>query len=161
MSEKIFSTKTGYCHISPDRIVLTRNGITGDVVNSSTGSTIKKALIIYLVISAYFFYKGFTLFAQGAIIEAVLYSFMAVFLLIVTINSRNNSAVATIQRDSIVRVSFKKAIPLITRSYFEVFFKDETGAVKKRLIMLAGSLSDGKSEAENALKIIKEEGLIK
>jgi len=41
-----------------------------------------------------------------------------------------------------------------------VLFEDENGKVKKRLIMLPGSLTDGQNETEKAIKIMTEEKLL-
>jgi hypothetical protein len=48
----------------------------------------------------------------------------------------------------------------LTRSRFEVKFEDENGKIKKRLIMLPGSLTGGKIETEKAIKLMKEERLL-
>ena len=44
---------------------------------------------------------------------------------------------------------------------FEIKFEDEDGRIKKRLIMLPGSLSDGSDETSRAIEIMKNSGLIK
>jgi len=41
-----------------------------------------------------------------------------------------------------------------------VLFEDENGKVKKRLIMLPGSLTDEQNETEKAIKIMTEEKLL-
>jgi hypothetical protein len=41
-----------------------------------------------------------------------------------------------------------------------VRFEDENGGIKKRLIMLPGSLGDGQKETEKAIKIMIEENLL-
>jgi hypothetical protein len=40
-------------------------------------------------------------------------------------------------------------------------FNDDKKKLKKRLIMLPGSLNDGKNETEKALQIMRSEGMIK
>ena len=57
-------------------------------------------------------------------------------------------------------VKLKKALKGLTRSRFEVMFEDEKGKIKKRLIMLPGSLSDGQNETEKAIEIMTEEQLL-
>ena len=55
---------------------------------------------------------------------------------------------------------FIKAIPRVTRSRFEILFEDEKGKIKKRIIMLPGSLNDGENETEKAFEIMKSEKII-
>lgn len=43
-AEKKFRTKTGCYHILPDKIVLTRNGIIGDISKIAAGNSIYRIL---------------------------------------------------------------------------------------------------------------------
>ena len=74
--------------------------------------------------------------------------------------SLNNSTTSISDRNSIVNIKFKKAIIGLTRSRFEVLFKDDQGKIKKRLIILPGSAFDGQSVTLIALKIMTEERLL-
>ena len=62
MEEKIFRTKTGFCHILQDKIVLTRDGSTGSATNAVPGksNSVVRTLIIYGLLTVYFAYKAFT-----------------------------------------------------------------------------------------------------
>jgi len=145
MEEKIFRTKTGFCHILPDRIVLTRDGIAGSANNAVSGksNSVGRTLMIYGLLTIYFAYKAFTMFSKGELVWAVLYSLVVVFNIYAIATSINNSSASVIERSKIKSVAFKNAKPGITRSYFEIFFEDENGKIKKRLVMLPGSLSKG------------------
>jgi len=46
-NEKTFKTKTRYCHILPNKIILTRDGIIGNVAKVTVGNNIYRILIIY------------------------------------------------------------------------------------------------------------------
>ena len=160
--EKIFRTKTGFCHILPDKIVLTREGIAGSAVNAVPGKTksIGRTLIIYGLLTIYFAYKAFTMFSKGETVWAGLYFLVVVFNIYAIATSINNSTASVIERSKIKSVTFKNAQPGITRSYFEIYFEDENGKIKKRLIMLPGSLSNGNNETQKAMQIMQEEGLL-
>lgn len=160
MEEKIFRTKTGYCHILRDRIELTRNGAIGSAAKGVSGN-ITRTLIIYVALTLFFAYKSFYLFKDGDNIRAGLYSLFVLFNIYAIARSVNNSSAPMILRSKIRSVVFNKAKPGLTRSYFEVLFEDDNGKIKKRLIMLPGSLSDGSDATKQALKIMHEEGLIK
>ena len=159
-NEKIFRTKTGFCHVMPDKIVLTRDGIRGNAAKVMVGNSISRILIIYGVISCGLFYFAYKSYTIGQIVQTIFFGFLGVFLLYGIVMSINNSSASIIERNKIRNVIFKRAIVGLTRSRFEVLFENEQGKVKKRLIMLPDSLSDGQNETEKALKIMTEAGLI-
>jgi len=159
-TEKTFKTKTGYCHIFPDKIILSRNGVAGSVVKVTVGNNITRILLIYGLLAAFLLYLAFDSFQDGQTTIAVFQVLLSIYLLFNVSRSLNNSAEPIIDRERIQNVKYKKAVPGLTRSYFEVYFLDEKDKVKKRLIMLPGSLSDGKDETGKAIQIMKEENLL-
>ncbi|PHR22528.1 MAG: phosphoribosylaminoimidazolesuccinocarboxamide synthase [Fluviicola sp.] len=158
--EKIFKTKTGFCHIFPDKIVLTRDGIVGNVAKVTVGNNITRILIIYGAITIGLFYFGFEAYKNGQTFQPILFGLIGLYLIYGIANSLNNSATPIIDRQKIKEVKLKKALKGLTRSRFEVMFEDEKGKIKKRLIMLPGSLSDGQNETEKAIEIMTEEQLL-
>ena len=159
-NEKTFKTKTGFCHILPDKIVLTRDGIIGNVAKVTVGNNISRILIIYGGLSLGLFYFAFDSYKNGQITQPILFGLLGIYLVYGIVNSINNSATPIIDRQKIKEVKLKKAIIGLTRSRFEVLFEDEQGKIKKRLIMLPGSLTDGQNEKEKAIKIMTDEKLI-
>ncbi|RDC56522.1 phosphoribosylaminoimidazolesuccinocarboxamide synthase [Pedobacter chinensis] len=159
-NEKTFKTKTGFCHILPDKIVLTREGIIGNVATVTVGNNISRILIIYGGLAIGLFYLAFDSYTEGQIAPLILFGLFGIYLVYGIVNSINNSATPIIDRQNIKEVKFKKAIVGLTRSRFEVLFEDEQGKLKKRLILLPGSLTDGQSETEKAIKIMTDEKLI-
>jgi hypothetical protein len=158
-SPKSFQTKTGFCHILPDKILLTREGFVGEAAHITTGNNIARPLILYALIAGLLFYTAYNNFIDGEKVPAVFFAAIGFWLVYGIITSINNSATPVIHRNDIQRVIFKKAIPGLTRSRFEVFFI-ENGKVKKRLIMLPGSLSGGLGATNNALEIMRGEKLL-
>ena len=159
-NENTFKTKTGFCHILPDKIVLTRDGIIGNVATVTVGNNISRILFIYGGLSIGLFYLAFDNFKNGQTAQPILFGLLGIYLVYGIVNSINNSATPIIDRQKIRDVKFKKAIVGLTRSRFEVLFEDEQGKIKKRLIMLPGSLTDGQNETEKAIKIMTDEKLI-
>ncbi len=159
--EKTFKTKTGFCHILPDKIVLTRDGIVRNVAKVTVGNNIARILIIYGAITVGLFYFAFDAYQNGQTLQAILFGLIGLYLIYGIFNSLNNSATPVIDRQKIKDVRFKNAIKSLTRSRFEVMFEDESGKVKKRLIMLPGSMTNGQNETEKAIQIMKEEQLLK
>ncbi|MFV0530757.1 MAG: phosphoribosylaminoimidazolesuccinocarboxamide synthase [Flavobacteriales bacterium] len=158
--EKIFKTKIGFCHILPDKIVLTRDGIIGNVAKVTVGNNVSRILWIYGAITIGLFYLVFNSYKNGQIFQPIFLGLIALYLLYGIITSLNNSATPIINRNKIQQVKFKKAIKGLTRSRFEVLFEDENGKMKKRLIMLPGLFIDRENETEKAIKIMTEEKLI-
>lgn len=158
--EKTFKTKTGFCHVLPDKIILTRDGIIGNVAKVATGSHISRILTIYGALSLGLFYFAYDHFIKEQTTPAIIFCLAGIYLAFGIAKSIRNSATPVIDRQKIREVRFKKAIPGLTRSRFEVFFENEQGRIKKRLIMLPGSLSGGENETEKAVQIMTGENLI-
>ncbi|MEP6584471.1 MAG: hypothetical protein ABJA90_09390 [Ginsengibacter sp.] len=159
-NENMFKTKTGFCHILPDKIVLTRDGVVGNVAKALVANNILRILLIYGVLSVGFLYFAFDSYQKEQMFQSILFGLFGLYLIYGIISSINNSATPIIDRNKIKEVKFKKAIVGLTRSRFEVFFEDENGKTKKRLIMLPGSMTDGQNETAKAIKIMTRENLI-
>lgn len=159
-SDKMFKTKTGFCHILPDKIVLTRNGLRGDLAVVAAGSNIARLLITYTGLATVLFYVAYTAFRHGDTGEAIFFGALGAFLLLGVLRSLNNSATPVIERSSIQSVRFVRGFTGLTRSRFEVRFANEKGQIKKRLIMLPGTVTGGREEAQKALIIMRSENLI-
>ena len=160
MEQNIFRTKTGYCHILADRILLTRDGIAGNIAKLTVGNKISRILIIYGLISIFLFYFAFEYFKEDKFASMVFNIILGLFLLYNIKKSLNYSAASIIARDRIKEVKFMNAKFGATRSAFEIVFEDNNGKLKKRLILLPGSLNNGSAETEKALAIMKSEKLI-
>jgi len=159
--EKTFKTKTGFCHILPDKIVLTRDGVVGNVAKVTVGNNIARILLIYGAITVGLFYFGYEVYKNGQTLQPIFFGLIGLILIYGIVSSLNNSATPIIDREKIKDVKLKKAVKGLTRSRFEVLFEDENGKIKKRLIMLPGSLTDGQNETEKAVEIMKGEQLLK
>ena len=158
--EKRFKTKTGFCHILPDRIILTKDGVIGNISKVAVGSNVTRVLLIYGALAVFLFYTAFDGFQHGQKLSSVFFALFGLFLIYGVINSINNSAVSIIKRDKIKNVKLKEAIFGLTRSRCEVLFEDDNQKIKKRLIMLPGSLNDGQNETEKAVQIMRDEKLL-
>ena len=144
----------------PDKIVLSRDGIIGNVAETTIGNNISRILMIYGGLSAFLFYSAYNGFQKEQIFISILFTTIGLFLIYGIFTSLNNSATPIIERNKIKGIKLKKAIFGLTRSRFEVLFEDDNGKIKKRLIMLPGSMTDGKNETEKAIRIMTEEKLL-
>ncbi len=157
--EKKFRTKTGYCHILPDKIILTKDGIIGNIAKITVGNGISRILIIYTLFAVFFLYFAFKAYQESKIVTTLFYVGFAGYLLYKVKQSTNYSATSTIERNKIKEIKFIDAKYGAKRSRFEVLFEDERGEIKTRLILLPGSLNDGENETKKALEIMKSEKL--
>jgi len=159
-NEKVFKTKTGFCHIFPDKIILTRDGIIGTVAKVTVGKGMARMFFIYGALSLWLFYTAYNSYLQGQLFQPILFLLLGLGLIFGILSSLNNSATPVIERNKIRNVKFKKGIAGITRSRFEVFFEDENGKIKRRMIMLPGSMTGGQEATEQAIKIMTDEKLM-
>ena len=159
-NEKRFKTKTGYCHILPDKIVLTRDGIIGNISQTVVGNGIFRILIIYSAFSIFLLYFAFKAYQENKIFTTLFHIVFAGYLFYKIKQSMNYSATSSIERNKIKEVKFIDAKYGATRSRFDVLFEDEKGKIKTRLILLPGSLNDGENETKKALEIMKSEKII-
>lgn len=157
--EYTFRTKTGSCTITPGEIVLTRSGVRGAMAERTIGNSIARPLIIYGILGIAMLAYGILTFSDGDPVGGVLFSLIGGVFIWNVVASRNNSAVPLIKRSAIRSVEAHPPRPPFTRGYFTVFFEDG-GAVRKRLIMLPGSMEGGGDEYKRAEAAMREAGLL-
>jgi hypothetical protein len=157
-ADNIFKTKTGFCYVLPDKIVLTREGVAGEAAKRFVGSSIARPLIIYGLLSIFNLYNAWTSFIEKKYGFTSFFASLGIWFIYSIFSNLNNSATPEISRDTIQKIVFKPAKPGLTRAYFEVIFI-ENGESKKRLILLPGSFTNGSTEATKALEVFKSQGL--
>jgi len=158
-NEKTFRTKTGFCHVTADKIILTRDGAVGNLSKVIVGNTIWRIVIIYGIISVGLIYFAYESYVIGDIATALPLGLIAFYFVYGIVKSLNNSATPVIERKDILRVTYHAGTSGLTRPRFVVEFTDN-GRTKKRLIPLPGSLSGGQSEADKAVEIMKSAKLL-
>lgn len=162
MEELKFKTKTGYCQILPDKIVLT--GETPRQQNQNSGLVIQILFLGLFTVGT--ISAGLKSYSQenylGIFLSFVLTALFLFFILLlghILLNLDGYSNSPEILRDSIQKIKFTKAIPVFTLAYFTVYFNDKKGK-KKRLIILPGLLKDGPAETKRALDVMKKANLL-
>ena len=94
-TEKVFRTKTGYCHVLPDRIRLTRSGVAGGAAQTMVGNRIGRILVIYAVIALFAAYSSWKAFQRHDLLMTFVYAGLAAILVYNVVRSWNNSAAST------------------------------------------------------------------
>ena len=160
LQEYKFRTKTGVCTITPQQVILDRQGARGEVAKTVFGNGIHRALAIYAVLGIFLLIFGVSMLAQGDEISSAIYILLGLMFLWNVFTSRSNSSASVIERSAIQSVDAHPPRPPFTRGYFSVWFM-ENGSKRRRLIILPGSLSSGNEEYRKALAILQEAGLLK
>jgi hypothetical protein len=159
ITENTFRTKTGTCLVTPDKILLTREKVRGAVSQYVFGNSIARTLIIYTLLGLAALAVSIRSYVNGNYSEAIILCLIGIIFLFNVVASRNNSATLVINRSAIHSVKAHMPHPPATRGYFTVMF-EENGKIRKRLIMLPGSMENGREEYARAEAIMHASGLL-
>lgn len=113
--------------------------------------------VLFMLLFLWFIYLEYE---RGNTIMSFIYVFFALFLSVNFLRSFDYSYVPVISRKDISQVRFINSIPLLTRAYFIVNFRNEHGKEQKRPILLPGILQKGETEKKHALQVMKDAKLI-
>lgn len=158
-TEKTFRTKTGFCHVTADKIILTRDGVIGNISSVTVGNNISRILIIYGLLSIVLIYFAYDSYVKGDTAMTLFFGLIGLYLIYGIVKSRHNSATPIIERKDIKNVTYNSGTSGLTRPRFEIEFNDN-GQIKKRLIILPGTLGGEQSEGAKAVQIMKDEKLL-
>ena len=159
-SECSFLTKTGVCVITPGFIELKRSNWRGKIADVLIGTSIGRVLVIYGLFVAAFILGAIQAWTHKSPLPAIMLLMFALVLVRSIIRSLGFSATPEVDREDIIRIDAMPPRKGITRGFFIVHFRDETGKEMKRIIILRGWLEGGTGEYEKALNIFHKEGLI-
>ena len=154
---RIFKTKSGYCHITKDRLILSRNEIikTPDEVFGRDYHFF--FLCLYAVLAAVMIYLSYRGYQMAEYYISGCFFVLASFLLIHMYASRNNSLTNVIIRSKITDIQFRKAVSPRKSAYFIIFFEDNDGNIKRRFIELPSVADGDETSIQRALDIMSEE----
>ncbi|MBW2464678.1 MAG: hypothetical protein JRH11_23725, partial [Deltaproteobacteria bacterium] len=154
-----FRTKTGVCTITPTQVLISRDGARGALARLLIGKSVWRALVLHSVTALLLFGLGVRLLMSSRTVTGALLCFIGALLLRAVVRSRNNTAASEIARTDVVKLEAHPPRTGVTRGYFTVHYR-EGSAVKKRAIILPGSLSGGAAEYSKAKQILADEGLL-
>jgi hypothetical protein len=157
-SHPIFRTKTGVCELTPEYIVLSRQGLRGKSAELLIGRSILPVLIFHAGLGIIL--VGYAIFSIQ-IAEYFIAFFAALtggFLLRGAYRSRNVSATPIVARRSIRSVVAMAPVPPMTRGYFVVTFV-VANKEKTRMIILPGVLQGGAEEYQRAIAAMESAGI--
>lgn len=159
METATFRTTTGFCHLFPDQIVFSKQKQSVDFSQLKSDNRVYQNVIIYVILVGLCAYWAFRSYEQHLMIRFYLLCSIGGILLLSILRLFSYSDTAVILRKQITGVQFRKAVPFVNYAQFTVFFTDEKGRRKKRLILLPGKLND-QSETQTAVEKMEQAGYI-
>ena len=158
--EQKFRTKTGYCHILPDKIILSTTGVLGNIDEVKYKENSKGILVLYGVLAAALLFSGYTNYLIGQNITAFIFAGFGMMLVNGIARSINFSGTPLINRNDIKEVIFKKGIWGVSGARFEIMFTNEKGQIRKRLIILSSLFKPNEEDTLEAVQIMVDSGLL-
>jgi hypothetical protein len=159
VAEFTFRTKTGICTVTPDRLVIKREGIRGEMARQTFGNSIGRALGIYGILGVLSLVGGIWLLIKANYASGSILSLLGAVYVFSVIISWNNSAASVIERSLVQSVGAHRPHFPFTRGWFTVHFLDD-GKKRKRFIPLPGGMSGGGKEYRHALSVMKKTGWV-
>jgi hypothetical protein len=157
LTEYKFRTKTGFCIINAERIILKREGIDGQIADRVYGHSISHALSIYSVTGIAAIAVGIWLLLDKNYFTGGFCCVVGVLFILNVIASRNNSAANIIERSTVISVKAHPPHPPFTRPYFIVNFLED-GKKRRRIIYLPGVMFGEKEEYRLASELMSKAG---
>ena len=160
--EKIFITKDGICQIYPDKIVLSKKGIFGNMNKVSLTLNRVKTLLVYGIFSIIVLNLANKTYTNGSTSYAIGLGLLGLVLIYFMISKLRNSDKTVIERKYVKGITFKEGIKGITLPQFDVKFQNKNGNLDLISIPLTSSFlsSGGQDNIEKAIKIMTEAELL-
>ncbi len=155
-----FRTKTGYCHILPDKIAFSRSGKLDKNGEPKKGIHISFMTVVFFVIAALCVLIFFLMFQSATVVPKVLVGLLIFFMVGGTLTIMSNTTVPSIDRSKILSLEYIEGQQGLTSSRFHVKIDIGKHKPEERLIILPGYLTGGDEEAEKAQQLFKDQGLL-
>lgn len=155
-----FMTNPGYCHILDNQIVFAEQEKIQSFTKINSKNSINNVRIKYALLSVLNFIFAFINLKNEQLSDTIFFACLGLVFLTFILFSINKSTTNLIKRNKIKTIIHKKSILGLFGSRFIIFFEDEMGKIKKRLILLPGFYNNGNKETKKALEIMRREKLI-
>jgi hypothetical protein len=156
---RAFNTRYGVCHLLPDRIELSRNDLTGKVVAWLYGKGYERLSVLYISLAVVFFLAAlFCILIRNYFLTFFFLIFAGLDLYALRLN-RGMSFAPVILRENIESVMYYPAVEGVSRAMFTVIYRNGDRKLLRR-ISLPGQYQNGDMIAEEALRMMRDEGLI-
>lgn len=153
--EASFRTKYGFCHIFPDRIVLTEGGGTGTSQQLEKELTPTRKTVYFIAYTVLCASVSWFFIDEGKWIGAVVMGLIWLYFSYIFLRNFHVSTPPVIPRKQIRSVSYQKASRLLGNPFFVIDYTDEKGNAAKRYIAMKSIADGGGEEIETAIAVWK------
>ena len=156
-SRKIFKTRSGYCELLPDRIVLSPDGeAVADPdkkpkMRLDARSAIRILAGIFLIVLSYI--------RRNEVGEkSWLFVVLGVFVILLgVLGFKLKGRRREILKSNVRNIKFGKSLSVLSKGYFAINFTDENGDEKTEMIMLPGSVGTSFFKFNDPLEVMESE----
>ncbi|MCP4459611.1 MAG: phosphoribosylaminoimidazolesuccinocarboxamide synthase [Cytophagales bacterium] len=157
---KKFLTKTGFCHVLKDKIIFTPSGFMGHIGDMTVEGRMSRILLFFSSLALLILYFAYANYLENQFLWTGIFGVIGSYLIYGIIKGLNTSMHPIINRSAIKEVRFVKGVQDLTPPSFEVKFANSMGKMKKRIISLPNPTAKNRSKIQEAINIMREEGLI-
>jgi hypothetical protein len=158
--ERQFLTKNGVCILHDRAIELRSTNARGHAARGLFGSNISSRRTVYLVLGIALILAGLSFPVVSGDYFMLTFVPLGAWLIYSMSHDRDASGTAVIERHQIEEVTFHPAAVNVSRPYFIVRFRDYSGKMLKRYIILRGAMQLGFDGGAWAVMVMTKEGLL-
>ena len=151
-----FRTKTGECHVTPDRLSLLRTGPRGKLADTVQGRSRARTVGLYAVFVVCMAVLATSAWRADRPVAALMWFGYAAWVVVALARSRDFSVATEIPRPATTRIDVVRGWKGLTRDRLVVHFTDD-GRPARRFILLSGVLQGG-SELDRAVTALRDAG---
>lgn len=150
--------KTGFCHITPDKIYLTNSQEFNetDLIKVESSSTLQK--LAYATLGFMFLMYYILLFSNENYIMGSFFLLISVIFFFSLWKGYTITLEPVINRADIQEIKFNKELPLFASPQIVIHFK-KNGKILKNILVLPNNPDPMSKKLPEAIEILKKEGL--
>jgi len=157
---RTFATHNGYCHVLPDRIVLSREPVYGEEIAALVPWEGRPWYVPAAAGTLMLLVFTFLCLRSGNTGIGTMAAVIAVLLGRTVIRATFKTREVSIPKDAIFHVRYMKGQPPVTKAYFIVKYKGPRGGNRNKIIPLPAFSSRWQDARDSALEIFEDEGLL-
>jgi hypothetical protein len=158
-AEASFRTKYGFCHLFPDRIVLTEGEGTGTSQQLEKEQTPTRKTVYFICYTALCGGVAWFFTDQGKWPGAIVMGLIWLYFTYFFVRNFRVASPPVILRERVKGVAYKKASRLLGNPFFVILYEDDKGNTSKRYIAMQNIADGGEEEITQAIAVWKSAGL--
>lgn len=146
LDESSFPILKGHCYVDEEYIRIVKD-------KPVQQSQIYIRIVMSILVSAYFIYRGVTMYGHAPIGIPIMYFFFVLVNVYVIIFSLNATVINDISWNKVRTITYKKGVLLNFRPVITIRYNDKNDKPKKRVIILPSMFKDGNQILNQARSI--------